>query len=89
MFSILVLRDRWNIVGEVSRDGEFLVVDRCATIRYWGTTGGLGELAYHGPTSKTKLDLQPQTRVHIIGVVKEIRCNSSKWESALPDVRAK
>ena len=61
-------------MGNVTEDGEYIVIDDCNCIRTWGTSRGLGEIATSGPTSKTVLDPQPQTRVHRLAVVELIRC---------------
>ena len=56
-------------------DGLFIVLDKCATIRRWGTTKGLGQLALSGPTRETVLDQEPDgTEVNIIHVFSKIPC---------------
>ena len=62
MIQILVLRDRWNLVGVVRDDGRDsgqIVLLRAHVIRYWGTTKGLGELVSGPVSGKTKLDALP------------------------------
>ena len=74
---IVVLQRGWIVVGDVSRDGDDLIIQNCASIRRWGTTTGLGQLARTGPTEKTIIDPQPDTRVHILAVVQRINVLSA------------
>ena len=53
---IVVLQRGWVVVGEYSQTATHAKLENAATIRLWGTTKGLGELALDGPTSSTKLD---------------------------------
>lgn len=53
---IVVLQRGWVVVGEYSQTATEAKLENAATIRVWGTTKGLGELAADGPTSSTKLD---------------------------------
>lgn len=53
---IIVLQRGWVVVGEYSQTATEGTLTNAATIRVWGTTKGLGELASDGPTSSTKLD---------------------------------
>lgn len=42
------------------KDGETMHrIPRACTVRNWGTSKGLGEIAAHGPTSSTVLDAIP------------------------------
>lgn len=77
---IVVLDRGFVVVGNVSFQEEYVVIDRCSCIRRWGTTQGLGEIAFNGPTSKTTLDKQPLTTVHKLQVVQMIDCEASKWD---------
>ena len=59
---IFVLDRGWVIVAEVagrSSCGMTWLLGWTAVVRRWGTTGGLGELAVHGPQTKTILDTEP------------------------------
>jgi len=78
-WKIVVLDRGYVVVGNVEFDGNYVVVTDCSTIRFWGTTRGLGEIAFGGPTEKTKLDAQPTTRVHELQVVQMIDCEVEKW----------
>jgi len=78
---IVVLKDRWNLVGTLSetKDGQIVMAD-AKVIRYWGTTAGLGQLAKDGPTTKTILDpLNQTTQVNPDSVLFLIDCDRSKW----------
>lgn len=79
-FQIVVTNERWNIAGRVtaSEDGSLVITD-AHVIRYWGTTGGLGELAADGPTSKTKLDRYGVVRVPAHAVVLTIDSEAALW----------
>lgn len=59
---IVVVESGWVfLAGKVSEDTASVSCDEwkledASVIREWGTTAGLGEIALHGPTPKTKLD---------------------------------
>ena len=76
---IVVLQRGWVVVGDVSVDGEHLVISNCSVIRTWGTTKGLGEIAYNGPTKDTKLDKCPDVRVHKLTIVMQMYAAEGKW----------
>ena len=76
---IVVLDRGFIVVGRVSIDGSYVVIDDCSCVRRWGTTKGLGELASCGPLVNTVLDPQPRTRVHELQVVQIIDCEEAKW----------
>ena len=78
-YKIVVLDKGFVVHGRVRRDGCYLVIEDCNQIRYWGTPNtkndsALGLLARTGPTTETKLDRQPTTRVHELQVVQLIDC---------------
>jgi len=52
---IAVLDRGFVYVGDVSRDGDFIVISNAKNIRKWGTSLGLGELV-NGPLKSTVLD---------------------------------
>ena len=77
----IVVCDRgFVLVGRVSIESCYVTISQCHCIRLWGTNYGLGEIAAGGPTSKTKIDKQPTTRVHELQVVQMIDCEESKWK---------
>lgn len=77
----IVVCDRgFVLVGRVTIADNYVTIRDCRCVRSWGTTRGLGEIAAAGPTSSTKLDAQPTTRVHELQVVQMIDCVEDKWE---------
>lgn len=76
---IVVLDRGFVVVGNVSIDGCYVVINSCSCVRRWGTTKGLGELATSGPLENTVLDPQPTTRVHQLQVVQMIDCDGAAW----------
>lgn len=77
---IVVLDRGFVVVGNVTHDGNYVVIDNAACVVAWGTTKGLGQLATDGPTAKTVLNPQPRTRVHERQVVQLIDCEATKWK---------
>jgi len=71
---IVVLHRGWVLMGTVTIDGDIVTIKDCGNIRRWGTEHGLGQIAKEGPTDKTKIDQQPVTRVHVLGVIQFIEC---------------
>lgn len=76
---IVVLQRGWVMVGQYSKDGDQCRLDDASTIRIWGTTKGLGELALNGPTSKTVLDPCGTVRFAELTAVAVLDCVESKW----------
>lgn len=74
---IVVLDRGWVVVGRVSYQGEWTVIEDAAVIRKWGTTRGLGEIAGNGPTEKTVLDPCPTVRART--VIMEMDCQEERW----------
>jgi len=65
-----------GLVSEVrSQAGWDVVVDNALTIRRWGTTRGLGQLAKCGPTKKTELDPSGTIRIAREAVVQTLDCD--------------
>ena len=79
---IVILQRGWVVVGEYSRDGEMVSIEKASVIRRWGTTRGLGQLAADGPTSSTTLDACGHVETHILAVVASISCDPTKWPHA-------
>ena len=80
---IVILQRGWVAVGRYSQDGDECSLSSAATVRAWGTTRGLGEIAEGGPTSNTKLDKCPTMRFHRLTVIATIDCVESKWRKHL------
>ena len=76
---IVILQRGWVFVGKMTRTGNDCELTEAATIRNWGTTKGLGEIAEDGPTRNTKLDHCPAVRFHYLTVVGIIECNETNW----------
>lgn len=80
---IIVLQRGWVYVGKFSQDGFACKLEEASSIRLWGTSRGLGELALNGPTSSTKLDKAGIVRFHELTAVNVIDVEDSKWTSKL------
>jgi hypothetical protein len=78
---IVVLDRGFVVAGMVSIKDSYVTISDCVCVRAWGTTRGLGQLAYEGPTGSTKLDKQPTTTVHEMQVVQfiDIESGVEKW----------
>lgn len=77
---IVVLDRGYVVMGNVSFQDEYVVIDNCSCVRRWGTTKGLGQLASEGKQSETVLDAQPKTTVHKLQVVQMIDCEEKAWK---------
>ncbi len=80
---ILILQRGWITVGNVKKENGYFISENSSVIRKWGTTKGIGELAFNGPTEETKLDKCGTVRAHELTTVAIIDCNSEKWENVL------
>ena len=80
---IVVLQRGWVLIGQLHMKGSDCSLTRCAVIRTWGTTKGLGEIAQNGPTEKTILDKCPTCFFHELTVCFIMSCEASKWENRL------
>ncbi len=79
---IYVMERGWILVGYPSpgEDFLFLNLDRCHTIRRWGTTRGLGQLAAEGPQPETILDSEGDgVEIRRTAIYRSIRCNPEAW----------
>lgn len=81
---IVILQRGWIFVGKLSKNGSNMKLTNAATIRTWGTSKGLGEIADNGPTSSTKLDeIKNEVTFHELTVIAMVRCEDSKWDKYL------
>ncbi|MCK5236909.1 MAG: hypothetical protein KAR06_07985 [Deltaproteobacteria bacterium] len=78
---IVVLQRGHVMVGRFSQEGDTCKLMGASVIRVWGTTKGLGEIAYEGPTSKTKLDKCPDITFHILTSILIMDCVEETWET--------
>lgn len=78
-WKIVVLQRGWVAVGQYYRNGTECRLENASTIRRWGTTKGLGELALNGPTSDTKLDKSGTISFHLGAEVCRMDCKTSNW----------
>jgi hypothetical protein len=85
---IVIGLNRWVWLGDVTRNGDHLIVTKANVVRKAGTTKWFGELAIQGPRPTTKLDQVPSVRVHILGVVAQIDCNANSWPATAQPERA-
>lgn len=65
-------------------DGSTIKLERARCAIYWGTTGGLHELAATGPTPKSRIgSVAPAITLHGVTTVLEVSADAAaKWESA-------
>lgn len=80
-FAVVVLDRGFVYVGEVTCGPDWCVITNARNIRSWGTTKGLGELAQHGPTSKTNLDVVGTVRAPMRAVISVIDSEADKWNT--------
>ena len=83
---ILCFSRGWVLVGDVEhhspREWE---IHSPAVVRLWGTTAGLGQLAFEGPTAETRLDHEPgpQRFDPLLLVRPPIPCVEAAWKGVL------
>ena len=80
---IVILQRGWVFIGRWVEDGDNCALDNAHTIRVWGTTKGLGQLALEGKTSSTKLDKAGRVEFHRLTVVATINARQDLWNSEL------
>lgn len=77
---IVVLDRGFVFVGDVSSDGDWLVIANAKNVRRWGTSQGLGELAAKGPQPETKLDIGGTIKAPMRAVIGLIKCEVASWK---------
>ncbi len=72
-------------VGRIEQTADEVVMRDSRNIIYWGTTGGLEEIANKGPTDKTKLGDKAigARRIHRLAVVQLLECQEAPWTDHL------
>ena len=78
---IVVLQRGHVVVGRLSHKDETCKLEGASVIRKWGTTNGLGEIAFDGPTSDTVLDKCPDITFHILTSILVMDCMEESWEA--------
>lgn len=76
---IVIAQRGWVFVGEVSEEGDKVLIKKAKNIRRWGTTKGLGQIAMDGPTEHTVLDEVGTVTLHVLTIVARIDCDGDKW----------
>lgn len=79
--AIYVIKLGWVVIGTPDGEdshGDQLVCD-AATIRKWGTTHGLGQLALLGPTRGTVMDPVGRVSIPRDALLFVIACDPEKW----------
>lgn len=76
---IAVLERGFVYVGDVAREGDFIVISNASNVRRWGTQNGLGQLASQGPQPQTKLDPAGKVRAPMATLIHLIDCNAAVW----------
>lgn len=77
--NIVILDRGFVYVGDVSIEGDWLLIANAKNVRRWGTTQGLGELAAKGPQPETKLDMGGTIKAPMRAVVGLLKCEASSW----------
>lgn len=80
---IVILQRGWVVVGRWSQDGDMCKLDNAYTIRTWGTSSGLGQLALEGKQSSTKLDKAGHVEFHILTTVAIMNAREDVWDKEL------
>jgi len=78
---IVVLDRGFVYVGDVTLDGDFVLIKNAKNLRVWGTTKGLGELR-QGPLSGTKLDDVGTVRAPLRALISLIDVDAAKWNAS-------
>lgn len=78
---IVVLQRGWVVIGHALRIGPRVRVEKCAVVRRWGTTKGLGQLATEGKQPNTMLDDCPPVECLESEVVMSMECDREKWST--------
>ena len=80
---IAILQRGWIFIGFVFKTGSYFTIKNANCIRSWGTTKGLGELAFFGPLAGTKLEPSPEIKCHELTVVALMKVDESKWQGKI------
>lgn len=80
---IVVYQRGFVSVGRGRLEGGDIVLTGARTIRRWGTSNGLGQLAKDGPQDETVLDPAADERCNYLAVVKVLACDEGRWRDAV------
>lgn len=80
---IVILQRGWVFIGRYSEDGDKCVLDNAYSIRVWGTTKGLGELALEGKKSSTRLDKAGRVEFHKLTIIATLNAKEDLWDAEL------
>jgi hypothetical protein len=71
---IVIATSGWVFIGQYDDSSTSVTITDASIIRIWGTTKGLGEIAFSGPTKSTVLDPCGTVTLPISSVVACIDC---------------
>lgn len=77
---IVILNRGWIVIGRVKEEKNKTFITNASVIRNWGTTKGLGELAYNGKLNDTILDKCPDIEVDTLNIVLLMNCDENSWK---------
>jgi hypothetical protein len=77
--NIVILDRGFVYVGDVSVEGDWLIISNAKNVRRWGTSQGLGELAAKGPQPETKLDMGGTIKAPLRAVIGLLKCEGASW----------
>lgn len=84
---IFVMERGFVIIGlaeQNKNDFLFWNLTKCGTVRRWGTSAGLGELASKGPLPNTQIDREPDgTEISKKACYRRIPCDMKAWKKWL------
>ena len=77
---IVILQRGWVMIGRFYQEGPYCKLLDGYTIRRWGTSEGLGELAEKGAQGNTILDKNPEVKFHELTVIASLLCDEKAWK---------
>lgn len=86
---IVVLPNGFVVVGMFQLIDKIVTLKHAHTVRRWGTTKGLGEIALKGPTENTVLDHCGTVTIHQNTVIFTIFCDIFKWRKVFVNSKNK
>jgi hypothetical protein len=76
---IVILPAGWVFVGLWEEKQDRVILTQAASIRLWGTTAGLGELAIKGPLKDTILDPAGTVSFKLGTEIAALECQTNNW----------